>query len=52
MTAYKKLCSFAGLKNVPVAVRTSATAEDSADASFAGQGDTFLKRSGRKQRRH
>ncbi|MBP6989667.1 phosphoenolpyruvate synthase, partial [Candidatus Shapirobacteria bacterium] len=42
MTAYKKLCGFAGLKNVPVAVRTSATAEDSADASFAGQGDTFL----------
>lgn len=42
MTAYKKLCSFGGLKNSPVAVRTSATAEDSADASFAGQGDTFL----------
>lgn len=42
MTAYKKLCGFAGLKDIPVAVRTSATAEDSADASFAGQGDTFL----------
>jgi len=42
MTAYKKLCSFGGLKDAPVAVRTSATAEDSADASFAGQGDTFL----------
>lgn len=42
MVAYKKLCSFGGLKDVPVAVRTSATAEDSADASFAGQGDTFL----------
>jgi pyruvate,water dikinase len=42
MIAYKKLCSFGGLKDVPVAVRTSATAEDSADASFAGQGDTFL----------
>ncbi|MFA6007657.1 MAG: PEP/pyruvate-binding domain-containing protein, partial [Candidatus Shapirobacteria bacterium] len=42
MTAYKKLCGFAGLKEIPVAVRTSATAEDSADASFAGQGDTFL----------
>ena len=42
MTAYKKLCDYGGLKNVPVAVRTSATAEDSADASFAGQGDTFL----------
>ncbi len=42
MAAYKKLCDYGGLKNVPVAVRTSATAEDSADASFAGQGDTFL----------
>lgn len=42
MKAYKKLSGFGGLKSVPVAVRTSATAEDSADASFAGQGDTFL----------
>ncbi|MCW1949218.1 MAG: phosphoenolpyruvate synthase [Candidatus Shapirobacteria bacterium] len=42
MKAYKKLSGFGGLKNVPVAVRTSATSEDSADASFAGQGDTFL----------
>lgn len=42
MKYYKKLSDFGGLKNVPVAVRTSATAEDSADASFAGQGDTFL----------
>lgn len=42
MKAYKKLSSFGGLKNSPVAVRTSATAEDSADASFAGQGETFL----------
>jgi pyruvate,water dikinase len=42
MKNYKKLSSWGGLKNVPVAVRTSATAEDSADASFAGQGDTFL----------
>ena len=42
MSAYKKLCDYGGLKNVPVAVRTSATAEDSPDASFAGQGDTFL----------
>lgn len=42
MIAYKKLCAFGGLKDIPVAVRTSATAEDSADASFAGQGDTFL----------
>jgi pyruvate, water dikinase len=42
MKAYKKLSGFGGLKHVPVAVRTSATAEDSADASFAGQGDTYL----------
>jgi len=42
MKAYKKLAGFGGLKNIPVAVRTSATAEDSIDASFAGQGDTFL----------
>ncbi len=42
MHAYKKLSDFGGLKDVPVAVRTSATAEDTADASFAGQGDTFL----------
>ena len=46
MTAYKKLCTFGGLKDAPVAVRTSATAEDSADASFAGQGDTFLNVTG------
>jgi pyruvate,water dikinase len=42
MKGYKKLSEFGGLKDVPVAVRTSATAEDSAEASFAGQGDTFL----------
>jgi len=42
MKAYKKLSDFGGLKDIAVAVRTSATAEDSADASFAGQGDTFL----------
>lgn len=42
MKAYKKLSDFGGLKNVAVAVRTSATSEDSSEASFAGQGDTFL----------
>ncbi|PJE66802.1 phosphoenolpyruvate synthase, partial [Candidatus Shapirobacteria bacterium CG10_big_fil_rev_8_21_14_0_10_36_6] len=36
MTAYKKLGSFGGLVDMPVAVRSSATAEDSLDASFAG----------------
>ncbi|PIZ58205.1 phosphoenolpyruvate synthase [Candidatus Shapirobacteria bacterium CG_4_10_14_0_2_um_filter_40_12] len=42
MSAYKKLGSFGGLKDLPVAVRSSATAEDSIDASFAGQQETFL----------
>lgn len=32
--------------NVPVAVRSSATGEDGADASFAGQFDTYLGMSG------
>ncbi|MEO8747001.1 MAG: phosphoenolpyruvate synthase, partial [Rhodanobacter sp.] len=40
--AYAKLCSDAGSKNVAVAVRSSATAEDLPDASFAGQQETFL----------
>jgi pyruvate,water dikinase len=42
MKAYQKLSGIGGMDNVPVAVRSSATAEDSADASFAGQQDTFL----------
>lgn len=42
MKAYKKLSGFGGLTNAPVAVRSSATAEDSPDASFAGQQDTYL----------
>ncbi|MGH8233363.1 MAG: phosphoenolpyruvate synthase, partial [Rhodanobacteraceae bacterium] len=40
--AYAKLCKDAGADNVPVAVRSSATAEDLPDASFAGQQETFL----------
>ncbi len=40
--AYQKLCEHCGVDNVPVAVRSSATAEDLPDASFAGQQDTFL----------
>ncbi|MEO8803888.1 MAG: phosphoenolpyruvate synthase [Rudaea sp.] len=39
---YEKLCADAGSRNVPVAVRSSATAEDLPDASFAGQQETFL----------
>ena len=42
MKAYKKLSEFGGLKDVLVAVRSSATAEDLPDASFAGQQETFL----------
>jgi len=42
MKAYKRLSDYGGLKNSPVAVRSSATAEDLPDASFAGQQETFL----------
>ncbi|MFQ6549011.1 phosphoenolpyruvate synthase [Aestuariibius sp. 2305UL40-4] len=41
-TAYEELSERAGVKEVPVAVRSSATAEDLPDASFAGQQETFL----------
>jgi pyruvate, water dikinase len=41
-TGYQALCDAAGVKDLPVAVRSSATAEDQPDASFAGQQDTFL----------
>ncbi len=39
--AYSKLCKDYG-KNTDVAVRSSATAEDLPDASFAGQQETYL----------
>ena len=39
---YRKLSLRSGLPAAPVAVRSSATAEDLADASFAGQQDTYL----------
>ena len=39
--AYKKLCRQYG-QNTDVAVRSSATAEDLPDASFAGQQETYL----------
>lgn len=35
-------CAQAGISEVPVAVRSSATAEDTASASFAGMNETFL----------
>ena len=41
LAAYDQVCKKAG-KRVPVAVRSSATAEDSRNASFAGQQATFL----------
>jgi len=40
--AYAELCHRCGIDAVPVAVRSSATCEDSPDASFAGEHDTFL----------
>ena len=40
--AYNKLCRLSRTKNVDVAVRSSATAEDLPSASFAGQQETFL----------
>jgi len=40
--AYKKLCEKYHQENLDVAVRSSATAEDLPEASFAGQQDTFL----------
>ena len=40
--AYIKLCKDAGAADIAVAVRSSATAEDLPDASFAGQQETFL----------
>jgi len=42
MEAYQDLCTSAGEKDLPVAVRSSATAEDLLGASFAGLQDTFL----------
>ncbi|MEM4422047.1 phosphoenolpyruvate synthase [Pyrobaculum sp.] len=40
--SYKKLIEITGVPNVAVAVRSSATAEDIPEASFAGQQDTYL----------
>jgi pyruvate,water dikinase len=39
---YTELCKTCGLEALPVAVRSSATAEDLPTASFAGQQDTYL----------
>ncbi|WP_297898574.1 phosphoenolpyruvate synthase [Methanobrevibacter sp.] len=40
--AYNALCQKVGVEDVLVAIRSSATAEDLPEASFAGQQDTFL----------
>ncbi|MEA9657980.1 phosphoenolpyruvate synthase [Xanthomonas campestris] len=45
-TAYAQLCAENGGGEVAVAVRSSATAEDLPDASFAGQQETFLNVTG------
>jgi len=44
--AYTKLSKLSKIKNVDVAVRSSATAEDLPTASFAGQQETFLNITG------
>ncbi len=41
-TAYRELCRRSGRADADVAVRSSATAEDLPDASFAGQQETYL----------
>lgn len=47
-TAYRALSEEEGKKNLVVAVRSSATAEDLPNASFAGQQETYLNISGEK----
>nr|WP_207100188.1 phosphoenolpyruvate synthase [Paracoccus shandongensis] len=42
LAGYRELARRTGLTDPPVAVRSSATAEDLPDASFAGQQETFL----------
>lgn len=47
--AYDKLCKEAKIKNLDVAVRSSATAEDLPDASFAGQQESYLGVKGKQE---
>ncbi len=49
LRAYRELNKRLGLKEVFVAVRSSATAEDLPGASFAGQQDTYLNIRGEKE---
>ena len=46
--AYQELCRRTGKPNADVAVRSSATAEDLPDASFAGQQESYLNIRGEK----
>ncbi len=46
--AYRELCTRTGKTELDVAVRSSATAEDLPEASFAGQQETFLNIRGEK----
>ncbi|MHA7221796.1 phosphoenolpyruvate synthase [Arthrobacter sp. RHLT1-20] len=46
---YRELGDRAGLQKLSVAVRSSATAEDLPDASFAGQQETFLNVAGERE---
>jgi pyruvate,water dikinase len=46
--AYREMSKEFGMKNVDVAVRSSATAEDLPGASFAGQQETYLNVTGEK----
>lgn len=48
LSAYRELCARTGNAEVDVAVRSSATAEDLPDASFAGQQESFLNVRGEK----
>lgn len=49
VNAYRKLSSQCSKKNIDVAVRSSATAEDLPSTSFAGQQRSFLNITGEKQ---
>ncbi|MDD4565385.1 MAG: phosphoenolpyruvate synthase [Eubacteriales bacterium] len=49
ISAYSQFGDKIGIKNPEVAIRSSATAEDLPEASFAGQQDTYLHISGKKE---
>jgi pyruvate,water dikinase len=49
LNTYRRLCCIQGIENSDVAVRSSATAEDLPDASFAGMLESFLNIKGDEQ---